>query len=39
VDPRFFEVYPELSGFKEKIEILPEDPDEWPGGALSSRAQ
>jgi MiaB/RimO family radical SAM methylthiotransferase len=31
VDPRFFEVYPELEHYREKIEILPEDPDEWSG--------
>ncbi len=29
VDPRFFEVYDELLSFKEKIEILPEDPDDF----------
>jgi MiaB/RimO family radical SAM methylthiotransferase len=29
VDPRFFEIYRELEDFKEKIEILPEDPDDF----------
>ena len=29
VDPRFFEVYSELSPYREKIEILPEDPDDF----------
>lgn len=33
VDPRFFEVYSELTPFREKIEILPEDPDDF---AMSS---
>ncbi|MDD2694166.1 MAG: radical SAM protein [Candidatus Gracilibacteria bacterium] len=29
VDPQFFDVYSELRGFAEKIEILPEDPDDF----------
>ena len=29
VDPHFFEVYDELVPFREKIEILPEDPDDF----------
>lgn len=29
VDPRFFEVYSELWDYREKIEILPEDPDDF----------
>lgn len=29
VDPAFFEVYNELEPFREKIEILPEDPDDY----------
>ncbi len=29
VDPRFFEVYDELLPFREQIEILPEDPDDF----------
>ena len=29
VDPRFYEVYDELSGWKDTIEILPEDPDDF----------
>jgi MiaB/RimO family radical SAM methylthiotransferase len=29
VDPRFFEVYPELALYREQIEILPEDPDDF----------
>jgi threonylcarbamoyladenosine tRNA methylthiotransferase MtaB len=29
VDPRFYEVYSELSPFESQIEILPEDPDDY----------
>lgn len=29
VDPRFFEVYSELADYKNKIEILPEDPEDF----------
>jgi tRNA A37 methylthiotransferase MiaB len=29
VDPKFFEIYPELSLYKDQIEILPEDPDDF----------
>ena len=29
VDPRFFEVYSELADYKDHIEILPEDPDDF----------
>jgi threonylcarbamoyladenosine tRNA methylthiotransferase MtaB len=29
VDPKFFEIYPELSDFREQIEILPEDPADF----------
>lgn len=29
VDPRFYEVYEELSEYQERIEILPEDPDDF----------
>lgn len=29
VDPAFFEVYDELVDYREKIEILPEDPDDY----------
>lgn len=29
VDPRFFEVYNELTPYRDKIEILPEDPDDF----------
>jgi MiaB/RimO family radical SAM methylthiotransferase len=29
VDPRFYEIYHELEWFKENIEILPEDPDDF----------
>lgn len=29
VDPKFFEVYSELLPYQEKIEILPEDPDDF----------
>ncbi|GAB0175287.1 MAG: tRNA (N(6)-L-threonylcarbamoyladenosine(37)-C(2))-methylthiotransferase MtaB [Candidatus Altimarinota bacterium] len=29
VDPKFYEIYPELSDYREKIEILPEDPEDF----------
>jgi threonylcarbamoyladenosine tRNA methylthiotransferase MtaB len=29
VDPKFFEIYSELGEYKDKIEILPEDPDDY----------
>jgi tRNA A37 methylthiotransferase MiaB len=29
VDPRFFEIYSELAAYRENIEILPEDPDDF----------
>jgi tRNA A37 methylthiotransferase MiaB len=29
VDPRFFEVYEELSDYRDRIEILPEDPEDF----------
>jgi threonylcarbamoyladenosine tRNA methylthiotransferase MtaB len=29
VDPAFYEIYHELSAFREKIEILPEDPEDF----------
>ncbi len=29
VDPKFFEVYDELTDYKDTIEILPEDPDDY----------
>ena len=29
VDPRFFEVYSELADYRDTIEILPEDPDDF----------
>lgn len=29
VDPRFFEVYSELENYRDMIEILPEDPDDF----------
>lgn len=29
VDPKFFEIYHELENFKDKIEILPEDPSDF----------
>ncbi len=29
VDPAFFEIYSELIDYREKIEILPEDPDDY----------
>jgi tRNA A37 methylthiotransferase MiaB len=29
VDPKFYEIYHELSPFQERIEILPEDPDDF----------
>lgn len=29
VDPNFYTIYPELSEYKDQIEILPEDPDDF----------
>jgi tRNA A37 methylthiotransferase MiaB len=29
VDPKFFEIYSELGAYRDKIEILPEDPDDY----------
>lgn len=29
VDPRFYEVYSELAPYRDAIEILPEDPDDY----------
>ena len=29
VDPKFFEIYPELSSYRDHIEILPEDPEDF----------
>jgi hypothetical protein len=28
VDPKFFEIYSELKDYQDKIEILPEDPED-----------
>lgn len=32
VDPRFYEIYSELAEYQEKIELLPEDPDDLISG-------
>ena len=37
VDPRFYEVYDELADYRDKIEILPEDPDDYAVTAEEKR--